>query len=235
MLRSILTVAAVLAAQTARADEPQSAKSKPRVVSTQTREAEKPPLRAADSDAPLPEGWPAATEPRKIEVKAYPAYRSAVARAQNARLNADNALFFPLFLHISRKNVAMTAPVVNTYTPQMLEKPGAEGDMSMEFLYSSTKQGELGAGVGAVRIEDHPAATFACLGFVGAMNDDVMRDGVRDLRAWLDEHKSEWTADGPPRRLGYHGPMTPEAERRWEVQLPIKPAKTIEEKPATRK
>jgi hypothetical protein len=47
---------------------------------TDTRHA----LRPADSDSPLPEGWPDATVPGKIEVKDYPAYRSAVAKAKGA-------------------------------------------------------------------------------------------------------------------------------------------------------
>ncbi len=40
------------------------------------------PLRPADSDSPLPEGWPDATIPGRIEIKNYPAYRSAVAEAK---------------------------------------------------------------------------------------------------------------------------------------------------------
>ncbi len=39
-------------------------------------------VRAADADAPLAQGWPKGTEPGVIEVKNYPAYRSAVARAR---------------------------------------------------------------------------------------------------------------------------------------------------------
>ncbi|MFO0951019.1 MAG: heme-binding protein [Isosphaeraceae bacterium] len=185
--------------------------------------AEKP-LRAADSDSPLPEGWPDATKPDVIEVKHYPAYRSAVARAKGASMPADNMLFWPLFNHISRKGIEMTAPVVSTYDGAVAEKPKATGEVSMEFLYRSTRQGETGKGVGAVKVEDHPASDFVCFGVQGGMSPDQMRDGVMRLRKWLDEHRSEWVEAGPPRRLGYHGPMTPTSERRWEVQIPIKPA-----------
>jgi hypothetical protein len=48
---------------------------------------------------------------------------------------------------------------------------------------------------------------------------------VATLRKWLDEHKGEWVEDGPPRRLGYHGPMTPSVQRLWEIQIPVKEAR----------
>lgn len=181
--------------------------------------------KAADGDAPLPKGWPGSTSPGKIEVKSYPAYRSAVARAKGATLGSDNLLFWPLFNHITKNEIAMTAPVVSTYTRDMVADPKAQGDVSMEFLYQSTNQGKTGPGTGSVKVEDHPAGQFVCLGVQGGMDKDRMIDGVKSLRAWLDEHKSEWVEDGPPRRLGYHGPMTPVTQRLWEVQIPVKPQK----------
>ena len=191
----------------------------------QTSAAAERKLRPADSDSPLPEGWPDATVPGKIEVKHYPAYRSAVAQAKGASVRSDTVLFFSLFNHISKSHIEMTAPVVNTYkTPTMLETPGATGEMTMEFLYRSTQQGQAGKGVGAVVVNDHPAQDFVCLGLVGAMSDSTLREGVAKLHGWLDQHKDQWVEAGPARRLGYHGPMTPTADRRWEMQIPIKPA-----------
>ncbi len=181
-----------------------------------------PAPRAADSDAPLAEGWPGATRPGRIEVKTYPVYRSAVARAKGAGAKADGALFWPLFNHISRKGVEMTTPVVSTYTTEMIENPSAPGEMSMEFVYRTSTMGETGNGVGAVKVEDHPAATYVCLGIQGRMTVKLMRDGVAKVETWLGEHKSEWVQDGQSRRLGYHGPMTPVSERLWEVQIPVK-------------
>ena len=141
------------------------------------------PPRPADSDSPMAEGWPGATRPGAIEVKRYPAYRSAVAHAKDAALPADNVLFWPLFNHISRRGIAMTTPVVNTYTPAMIATPNATGEMSMEFVYRTPKTGEPGAGVGAVKVEDHPAATYVCLGIQGRMNPDRLREGARKLEA----------------------------------------------------
>jgi hypothetical protein len=52
-----------------------------------------------------------------------------------------------------------------------------------------------------------------------------MREGVVKLQSWIKEHSSEWVEDGKPRRLGYHGPMTPVSQRLWEVQIPVKSLK----------
>jgi len=84
-----------------------------------------------------------------------------------------------------------------------------------------------------VKVEDHPATTFVCLGVQGDLDPDRMRQGVDVLKNWINDHKAEWVEDGPPRRLGYHGPMTKRDERLWEVQIPIKavPRPAAESKP----
>ena len=183
--------------------------------------------KAADGDAPLPEGFPNATAPGKIELKRYPAYRSAVTRSNQATVSSGDLMFFTLFGHIQRNHVEMTAPVINTFkTPRMIETPGAKGEVTMEFLYRSPQQGKPGPDGPAVEVLDHPARSFVCLGFQGGnLSDPQMREAVATLRKWLDEHQDEWVEDGPPRRLGYHGPMTPPAQRLWEVQIPVKAAR----------
>lgn len=177
----------------------------------------------ADSDAPLPAGFPTATRPGVVEIKAYPVYRSALAKGEGMTVNSSDFLFWSLFRHIETKGVAMTAPVINTYeSEQMVDDPTTRGNVTMEFLYEKPDQGEAGQGVGAVQVVDHEPGQFLCLGVQGRMNDKEMKEGLDTLRTWLDEHKNEWTAAGPPRRLGYHGPMTPVAQRLWEVQIPVK-------------
>ena len=192
------------------------------VIPSNRTSADEPKLRPADSDSPLAKDWPDATKPGVIEVKQYPGYRSAVAKAKDVSMGADNILFFSLFNHISRSQIEMTTPVVNTYTPTMIETPNSTGEVSMEFVYRTPNMGKTGRGVGAVEVVDHPAQLYVCLGLQGVMNNDRMREGVTQLKTWLEEHKAEYVSDGSPRRLGYHGPMTPARERRWEVQLPIK-------------
>lgn len=189
--------------------------------------------KAADADAPLAEGFPDATKPGAIVVKSYPAYRSALAKGEGMTTGSGDLLFWPLFNHISRRQVEMTAPVINTYkTPGMVESPEKRGNLTMEFVYPNRRLGEAGPGAGAVEVVDQPAAQFVCLGFQGGMDENEMRIGVERLRGWLGEHKGEWVEAGPPRRLGYHGPSTPAARRLWEVQIPIKPAAEAEPVPA---
>jgi uncharacterized protein (TIGR03067 family) len=181
--------------------------------------------KAADGDAPLPEGWPAATRPETIEVKRYPAYRSAVNRSKEGM----DRLFFPLFLHITQKKIAMTAPVVMTYAPgpdgaAAEGARDAKGEASMEFLYRTPTQGETGKGLGPVEVEDRPETTVVSLGLQGRTGDARFREGIDRLRAWLDERNAEWVEAGPPRLLGYHGPMTPNDRQLYEVQIPVRPA-----------
>ncbi len=181
----------------------------------------------ADGDAPLAEGFPGATNPGTVEVKKYPAYRSAVARSNKAGVSSGNMLFFSLFNHIQKNRIEMTAPVINTYkTPRMIETPGATGDVTMEFVYRSLDEGKTGPDGATVEVLDHPAQHFVCLGFQGGnLSNDQMREALATLRHWLVEHKGDWVEDGPPRRLGYHGPMTPPEQRLWELQIPVKSAR----------
>jgi hypothetical protein len=179
--------------------------------------------KAADSDAPLPVGFPDATKPGVIEVKTYPVYRSAKAEGEGMTVNSSDFLFWSLFRHIETKGVAMTAPVINTFeSEEMVLDPSVRGKVSMEFMYERPDQGEAGQGVGAVQVVDHVPGKFVCLGVQGRMSDDQMKEGLGQLQTWLEAHKEEWVAAGPPRRLGYHGPMTPVAQRLWEVQIPVK-------------
>lgn len=202
-----------VASATTRADDPEPPTSKV-----------KP--KPADGDAPLAEGFPDATKPGNVEVKKYPAYRSAVTKADKATVSSGDLMFFSLFNHIQKNKVEMTAPVINTFkTPRMIETTGAEGEVTMEFVYRSPKEGKSGPDGPSVQVVDHPARSFVCLGFQGGMSDRRMREAVATLRKWLDEHKGEWVEDGPPRRLGYHGPMTLADQRLWEVQVPVKAAK----------
>lgn len=188
--------------------------------------------KAADADAPLPEGFPSATRPGAIEVKSYPAYRSAVAKGDGMTTASGDFLFWSLFRHIETKGVAMTAPVINTFeSERMLDEPSTRGRVTMEFLYRQPDQGETGAGVGAVEVVDHPAGQYVCLGVQGRMGPETMKQGLDQLRRWLDQHQAEWTAAGSPRRLGYHGPMTPADQRLWELQIPIRSAPKTGEGP----
>ncbi len=184
----------------------------------ETRPAPEPP------GAPMPKGFPEPTKPDTIEIKKYPSYRSARATEDAVSQRSGNMLFFALFRHIQDRGVEMTSPVINTYlNPELAVDPKATGEMSMEFLYERLDQGEAGQGVGKVQVVDNPPVTVVALGVQGRMSSEIMIDGVKELRAWLNDHKDEWVEAGAPRQLGYHGPMTPMDRRLWEVQLPVRP------------
>ncbi len=205
----------------AQADDPVRATSVPILTQFQVDGVEP---KAADSDSPLPVGFPTATAPGAIEVKTYPVYRSAVAKGQGMAMRSGDSLFWSLFRHIEKNEIAMTAPVINTYPNELVESPEARGEVTMEFLYREPTQGTTGPDGTSVEVLDHPEGRYVCLGIQGGMNEPKMREGIAALKGWLAEHSSEWVEDGPPRRLGYHGPMTQTRRRLWEVQIPIKPA-----------
>jgi hypothetical protein len=71
--------------------------------------------------APLPEGFPPPTPEGQIEVKQYPAYRSATVRYSGELSMAANRAFDPLYRHISSNNISMTAPVETRYPVNTLE------------------------------------------------------------------------------------------------------------------
>ncbi|WP_158545489.1 heme-binding protein [Bremerella cremea] len=167
------------------------------------------------ADAPLPQGWPKLTDVGKIEVKAYPAYRTAVAEAKGSFEKADTMLFWQLFAHIQANRVEMTAPVINTYDDE-----DGKSEIEMEFVYRQPDQGKAGPGLGKVVVENREAEDFLTLGYRGGMNEKAFQAGLEKLRAWLKE-QSTWKEAGQPRRLGYNGPMTPVEKRYWEIQIPV--------------
>jgi hypothetical protein len=65
-------------------------------------------------NTPLPEGYPAPTPPGAIEIKRYPEVRRAtyVGKGQGPDgMKNSSGAFWPLFLHIKTRRIAMTAPV----------------------------------------------------------------------------------------------------------------------------
>ena len=177
--------------------------------------------KAADGDSPLPVGFPPATAAGVIEIKTYPPYRSARARGEKMSISSSDFLFWSLFRHIEKNDIAMTAPVINTYPRPLMDEPKARGEVSMEFLYRDPSMGHTGPDGPSVEVIDRPAETYLCLGVQGNVGEKRMREAMGVLDAWLAQHAAEWTVAGPPRRLGYHGPMTATNRRLWEVQIPI--------------
>lgn len=169
------------------------------------------------NEAPLPEGWPELTPVGEIQVKQYPVYRAAVI---NEGTNASQSgMFRPLFNHIQREDIAMTAPVEMTY----------DGDRqaSMAFLYRNTQMGTLGSDAAdeRVQVKEVEQQTAVSIGVRGRYSQDHYNEAIDKLKAWLDQNKSQWQAVGEPRVLGYNSPFVPSSLRYSEVQIPIEPAK----------
>jgi hypothetical protein len=166
--------------------------------------------------AALPEGYPAPTAPGAIELKQYPVVRQAVFSTQRG----EGSAFWPLFRHISDRDIAMTAPVVMTG-----EMAGAtEGGASMAFLYRSTDLGPTGPAEENVVVEDTPVMTVIAMGFQGRRGRERLLDMQAALQTWLDQQPAgdRWMADGEPRVLGYNGPDV-SVSRRWcEIQVPVR-------------
>ncbi|MEQ8961115.1 MAG: heme-binding protein [Coleofasciculus sp. C2-GNP5-27] len=175
--------------------------------------------------APLPEGFPPPTSEGKIEVKHYPAYRSATVRYSGELSMAANRAFDPLYRHISSNNISMTAPVETRYPVSTLEAnqmgtPDEQGEALVSFLYRSTDiyPDEISQNI---QVEDIPPMTVVSLGLKGSYDYSSYQQNIQRLREWLAQHP-EWTVVGAPRRFFYDAPYVPEPAKRSEIQIPIR-------------
>lgn len=169
-------------------------------------------------EARLPQGFPLPGPIGQVLVKHYPAYRAAIVQA-SAVQNADpNRMFRPLFNHINARGPPMTAPVELTYPmPDPATRP-----IAMAFLYRTTDTGTPGPD-GAVEVRDVPAMTVVSVAVRGGY-ESGFRDGVEQLRQWLDDKRGRYEAAGRPRFLAYNSPFVPGFLKVGEAQIPVRPA-----------
>jgi len=168
------------------------------------------------NEAPLPEGWPELTPVGEIQVKEYPVYRAAVINEDTD--GSQRGMFMPLFNHIQREDIAMTAPVEMTYD--------GSKQSSMAFLYRNTEMGSPGSDEadGRVEVKDIEPQTAVSIGVRGSYNDDNYKEALGKLSTWLDDNKDQWQTAGEPRFLGYNSPFVPWFLRYGEVQVPVEAA-----------
>lgn len=174
------------------------------------------------NSAPLPEGFPPPTPAGKIEVKRYPAYRMATYRYRGKLSQAANRSFSPLFQHISRNEIAMTAPVETRYPSSTWEggdKLEEVGEASVSFLYrrTDTYPQEIAQNI---EVEDVPPMVVVSLGQQGSYTYESYLENLGRLKDWLAQHP-EYRVSGVPRRFFYDGPFVPDALKRSEIQLPL--------------
>ncbi len=165
-------------------------------------------------EAEMPKGFPAYTAVDRIEVKQYPAYRKAA--------TSGIAEFWTLFQHIQQNKVAMTAPVEMEYGDPMIAK---NKQKSMAFLYERVDQGTAGK-QGRVEVTDVPAMTVVSIGCRGESTTTSIDAARGKLVKWLEEKKEDYVPDGPLRLMGYNSPFVPRDKNFFEIQIPVKAAKT---------
>ena len=168
------------------------------------------------NEASLPEGYPPPGPVGQIIVRQYPAARIAVNRCGD-----QDDLFMPLFDHIKKHDIAMSAPVEITWSDPQTQ-PSETKPQSMAFVYREPDIGTPGVD-GKIDVIDVPAQTYLSIGVRGSYNRAHLIDGVTQLRHWLAAHSAQYQADGPPRYLAYNSPFVPWFLRFGEVQIPIAP------------
>lgn len=175
----------------------------------------------------LPAGYPRPTAPGHIEIKSYPEVRRAVVRSTSdldgrSRRQTSGA-FFPLFRHIQRNDIAMTAPVEMDYDTLGEEDVGT---WSMAFLYDIQERGPTGTD-GIVVIEDAPPMMVISMGAQGLYVLENYRRTLTQLEEALASVEGV-EASGPARVLNYNGPSRRPADSWYEVQIPIQVSPTAE-------
>jgi hypothetical protein len=179
------------------------------------------PWWVASPSAPLPKGFPQPGPPGQVIVKDYPDYRAAVTRSGDDAKGGTNSLFFPLFDHIQKNQIAMSAPVEMTYASSQEHESKDSSPRSMAFIYGDPSAGKLGTD-GPVQVMEVPAMTVASIGVTGTYTEEHFREAQGQLQAWLKDHASQYVVAGNPRYLAYNSPFVLPFMRYGEVQVPIR-------------
>ena len=163
--------------------------------------------------ASLPQGFPQPTEVNVIEIKEYPQYRGVTYTHKGDARQATRVAFDPLYQHISTNEIAMTTPVEARYVTE-----GEETEVS--FLYSQPEM--IPQNIDSqVMVRDTLPMKVVSIGVQGAYSWESYEENLQRLKEWLAQHP-EYEIAGPPRRLLYNSPMTPEYLKRSEVQIEIR-------------
>lgn len=179
---------------------------------------DKPPFMF--KEAKLPPGFPPPGPVNVVVVKEYPSYRAARTTAPAGARDPSSAMFNPLFRHIKKNNVQMTAPVEMTYDAEVAKNSDKPQPINMAFLYERPDQGKTGSD-GNIEVLDLPAVTVVSVTIRGSYNARTFSAGLRKLQEHLDAHPEQFTVAGPPRYLGYNSPFVPWFLRVGEVQIPV--------------
>jgi len=180
----------------------------------------------------LPEGYPAPTPPGAIELKWYPPARRAEVSMETPAMRSGDTGFMPLFWHITRNDIPMTAPVEMEFSDTAAG--AAPVEWTMAFLYEDTAQGTLGIDPRdnrVVVVETKPVTVLSLGGMGMNRSSRTMSELEAQLESWLAENP-EWRRAGRTRWFGYNGPAMPRNLQWTELQIPVERADSSETTPA---
>jgi hypothetical protein len=182
-------------------------------------------------EAKLPQNFPPPGPVGQVVIKDYPPYRLARMRAAEANRSASpDDMFMPLFNHIKRNDIAMTAPVEIEYaassepTDAGTRGRGPQRAASMAFMYAVPSLGTAGPDPADKRVivEDMSAMTVLSVGVRGGYTAGNLAASLEKLEAWLRENPGRFRVIAPPRYLAYNSPFVPWFLKFGEVQLPVR-------------
>ena len=182
-------------------------------------------------EAKLPQDFPPPGPVGQVVIKDYPAYRLARMRAaETSRSGSPDDMFMPLFNHIKRNDIAMTAPVEIEYaassepTDTGTRRERQQRATSMAFMYAVPGLGTAGPDPADKRVivEDISAMTVLSFGVRGGYTAGNLAASLEKLEAWLAENPGRFRVIGPPRYLAYNSPFVPWFLKFGEVQLPVR-------------
>jgi hypothetical protein len=228
MIGALLAGCAVLAGCAA---APRStAQPAPQIGTTQVSEDSDVKQPFMFREARLPQGFPPPGPVGEVIVKDYPPYRLARFRAVEAsRSGRPDDMFMPLFQHIKRNDIVMTAPVEIEYAASSEPADGAatragqQHATSMAFMYAVSSLGTAGPDSADKRVvvEDIPAMTVLSIGVRGSYTEKSFASSLAKLNDWLDHSPERFRVVGPPRYLAYNSPFVPWFLKFGEVQLRV--------------
>ncbi len=175
------------------------------------------PSWVAGPSAPLPEGFPPPGPVGVVIIKEYPACRIAMTKRTNGE-RGSGELFMPLFRHIESNHIAMSSPVVMTYSKA---GQGRESMASMAFIYGKPTIGKDGVD-GKVTVENEPAMLVASIGVRGQYTAGRFERAEKKVVQWLSAHAAEYQAAGQARYLAYNSPFVLPWFKYGEVQIPVR-------------
>jgi effector-binding domain-containing protein len=127
-------------------------------------------------------------------------------------------MFWPLFEHIKKNDIAMTAPVEMTYS----KEAGSRKDepVAMSFMYADPEMSK-GKTEGNVEVVDISAETVLSVTVRGGYEKGFEK-GMASLREHLEANPGLYEVVGSPRFLGYNSPFVPGFLQIGEAQIPVK-------------